>query len=391
VFYVGIDVAKDEHYCVIVNEEKKLVCPGFSFPNSAAGFSTLVEKIAAIEPDPTKIKVGLEATGHYSHNLLGFLLEKRFPAILLNPLQTKLYRNSLSLRKAKTDKIDAEVIADLLKDHKYLKTYSETSYHITELKSLTRFRFKLVAERGRLKADVKRFLVILFPELEKLVYDIHSASIYAMLKEMPGTDMIARCNLKHLTSLLSKASRGAISADKAAAIREAARTSIGRQSSTIAFQLTLTLQQIELYNKQIEEVEKNIQTYMETVKPPLLSIPGLGFQMAAVLLAEIGDFLRFDSPSRIMAFAGLCPSTNDSGKVEDNHGHLEKRGSCYLRYALLHAARCVSQWDETFKKYMAKKQAEGKHYCVALVHVAKKLTRVVYALMKTGKQYIPEA
>ncbi len=389
-FYVGIDVAKNEHYCVIVNEEKEVVCPGFAFPNSAAGFNLLVEKITAVEPDLTNVKVGLEATGHYSQNLLGFLVEKSFQAILLNPLQTKLYRNSLSLRKAKTDKIDAKAIAELLKDHKYLKTYSETSYHITELKSLTRFRFKLVAERSRLKADVKRFVVLLFPELEKLVSDIHGAAVYAMLKEMPGADMIAHCNLNHLTALLRKASRGAISADKAAEIREAAKASIGKKASTVSFQLTLILQQIELYNKQIEEVEANIQTYMETLNPPILSIPGLGFQMAAVLLAEIGDFLRFDSPNRIMAFAGLCPTTSDSGEVEDNHGHLEKRGSRYLRYALLQAARCVSLWDETFKRYLAKKKAQGKHYYVALIHVAKKLTRVMYSLMKTGQRYVAE-
>ena len=142
---------------------------------------TLFQKIESVSDDLTKVKVGLEATGHYSYNLLGFLLDKGLPTFVINPLHTNLYRKSLSLRKTKTDKVDARTIASMLMSDVNLKSYSDTSYHNEELKSLTRYRFDKVKERAKLKSSVSRLVCILFPELEKLVPTLHMASVYALL------------------------------------------------------------------------------------------------------------------------------------------------------------------------------------------------------------------
>ena len=110
--------------------------------------------------------------------------------------------------------------------------------------------------------------------------------------------------------------------------------------------------------------------------------------MGAMIIAEIGDFSRFDSPDKILAYAGLSPTTYQSGQLDSSHSRMEKRGSRYLRYALFNATKYVCLWDPTFASYLSKKRAEGKHYNVAISHAAKKLVRVIFQLEKSGKQYI---
>ncbi len=166
--YVGIDVAKDKHDCFIINSDGEVLFKAFSIANNRNGFNDLYQKIESVMEDVTKVKVGLEATGHYSYNLLGYLIDKGLPTYVINPLHTNLYRKSLSLRQTKTDKVDARTIASMLMSDVNLKSYSDTSYHNEELKSLTRYRFDKVKQRAKLKSSVSRLVCILFPELEKL-------------------------------------------------------------------------------------------------------------------------------------------------------------------------------------------------------------------------------
>ena len=127
--FVGIDVAKNKHDCFITNSDGEILFDVFTISNNLDGFNDLYLKVASVMEDVSKVKVGLEATGHYSYNLLGFLLEKGFPSFVINPLHTNLYRKSLSLRQTKTDKVDARTIASMLMSDVNLKSYSDTSYH----------------------------------------------------------------------------------------------------------------------------------------------------------------------------------------------------------------------------------------------------------------------
>ena len=185
------------------------------------------QRIESISDDLTKVKVGLEATGHYSYNLLGFLLDKGLTTFVFNPLHTNLYRKSLSLRKTKTDKVDSRTIATMMMSDMNLKSYSDTSYHNEELKSLTRYRFDKVKERAKLKSSVSRLVCILFPELEKLVPTLHMTSVYALLFEFPGADAVANAHLTRLSNLLSESSKGRYGKDTAVMFRYTARHSIG--------------------------------------------------------------------------------------------------------------------------------------------------------------------
>jgi transposase len=385
--FVGIDVAKDKHDCFIIDSEGEVLFKPFTIENTLDGFDFLFSRIQSVTDNLDKVKVGLEATGHYSYNLLGYLLGKDLPTFVINPLHTNLYRKSLSLRKTKTDKVDSRTIAMMLMSDVELKPYSDTLYHNEELKSLTRYRFDKVSERAKLKTSVSRLVNILFPELEKLVPTLHMASVYALLSEFPSAHHIAEAHLTRLSNLLYDTSKGRYNRDKAVEFRDAARRSIGSIMPAKSLELKHTIKLIHELTSEINEIEAEIKVIMDEINSPILTIPGIGLAMGAMIIAEIGDFSNFSSPDKIIVYAGLSPSTYQSGQLTNCYSHMEKRGSRYLRYALFNAAKYVCNWDDTFKAYLAKKRSEGKHYNVAVSHAAKKLVRVIYHLEKSKQVY----
>ena len=388
---VGIDVAKDKHDCFILSSEGEVLADVFTIANNREGFETLLRTIRSCSGPTDNIKIGLEATGHYSYNILGFLLEKGMPPFLINPLHTNLYRKSLSLRQTKTDRIDARTIASMLMSDVDLKSYTDTAYHNEELKSLTRYRFDKVKERAKLKQSISRLVNILFPELETLVPTLHMASVYAMLSEFPSARRITEAHLTHFKAVLSDNSKGRYDRDKALEIRDAARRSIGSTMPAKSLELQHTIRLIRELDKEIDEIEAAIKGIIDELAPPILTIRGISYRMGAMILAEIGDFSRFDSPDKLLAYAGLSPSIYESGKfvATGGYAHMEKRGSRYLRYALFNAAKYVCIWEPSFAAYLAKKRAEGKHYNIAISHVAKKLVRLIFALQTSGKAFQP--
>lgn len=389
--YVGIDVSKDKHDCYIVNSDGKILRDVFTIQNNMEGFNLLFQALQSSAPDLSNVKVGLEATGHYSYNILGFLLDKGLATYVINPLHTNLFRKSTSLRRTKTDRVDARTIAAMMMSGVVLTSYTAISYHNEELKSLTRYRFGKVKERAKLKQSVSRLVTILFPELEKLVPTLHMASVYALLQELPGAKQLASCHLTHLANLLETASKGRYGKEKALELREAARQSIGSTMPAKSLELQHTIRLIRELDAEINEIEASIKEIMDGLASPILTIPGISYRMGAMILAEIGDFSRFDSPDKLLAYAGLSPSTYQSGKLDNAYPHMEKRGSRYLRYALFNAAKYVCIWDSSFAAYLARKRAAGKHYNVAISHAAKKLVRLIFALQKSGKAYLPPA
>ena len=374
--YVGIDVAKDKHDCFAMNSDGEILIENFSFQNNSDGFNLFFHSISQFNESSENIKVGLEATGHYSNNILNFLTSKGFNVFVINPLQTNLFRKGL----------DARFIATMLITDN-LKPYSNLSYHISELKSLVRHRFRLVEERSKFKVSLSRLVTIVFPELEKIVWSISQNSVLYLLYELPSVKDISECNLKHLTNLLKKHSCGKYSRDKAIEIRDLAKKSIGTHSPSISFELRQVIQTILFLQSQVDDIDKELKRLVVELNSPILSIPGISYVTSAFILAEIGDINNFGSPSKLQAFAGLDPSTYQSGKFTSTHSVMVKRGSKYLRWALLTATRLVCMRDKNFNDYKNQKLAEGKHYFVALSHTAKKLIRVIYHLLKTNSTY----
>ena len=227
-----------------------------------------------------------------------------------------------------------------------LKPYSDKLYYNEDLKSLTRYRFDKVSARARLKQSVSRLVSILFPEFEKLVSTLHAKAVYELLSEFPGAHQVASANLKHLTSLLGTASKGHFGREKADEIRETARRSIGSYLPAKSLELRHTIKLIGELSIEIDEIETEIKKIMDVIGSPILTVPGIGYALGAMIVAEIGDFSRFDSPDKILAFAGCSPTTYQSGQLYSSHAKMEKRGSKYLRFALINAAKFVCKWKQ---------------------------------------------
>lgn len=386
--YVGIDVAKNKHDCFIVDSNGEILKDVFTFQNNYEGFQLFLNSIPNESKD--NIKVGLEATGHYSMNLMKFIIDNQFQLIVLNPLQTNLFRKAHTLRKSKTDKIDAKLIAIMLQSCN-LKPYTKISYHLTELKSLTRHKSRIKENLSKYKISLIRILDIMFPELADTVYSINQKSTYALLKTFPSKDSIANAHLTKLTNVLKNNSHNRYGKAKALLIKNTAAISIGSDSRALSFELCQILSFIELYISEIAKIDAEIKSIMNEIQSPILSIPGISYGLGSVIISEIGDIHRFNTSSQLLAFAGLEPSTHESGKFVATGMRMVKRGSPYLRWALLEASRLIAMRDNTFTLYYQKKKAEGKHHYVANSHVAKKLIRVIYHLLTNNLEFIPQS
>lgn len=385
-FLVGIDVAKDKHDCFICDSEGNVLKDVFTFSNDREGFNLL---LSFMPTSSENVKVGLEATGHYSLNLINFLIDNGYSPVVFNPLQINLFRKAHTLRKTKTDKVDAKLIALMLSSSD-AKPHLDLSYHVTELKSLTRYRSRLKNQLARLKISLARIIEIVFPELEDCVYSINQKSTMALLHEFPSKELIANAHLTRLTNVLKDNSRGKYSKDKALEIRNLAINSIGTSSDASSFELVQTIDMINFYSSKIDELDAKIKDIMIELESPILSIPGISYNLGSIILAEIVDINRFDTPAQLQAFAGLDPATHQSGKFIATGVSMVKRGSPYLRWAILNASRLIAMRDPCFKDYYQRKRKEGKHHFVALTHVAKKLIRVIFKLLKTNSQFVPQ-
>lgn len=389
--FVGIDVAKSKHDCCIIDSDGVILTDSLRVPNSKDGFETLYDTIiSALDGlDFSNAKIGLESTGHYSTNITNFLYSKGFSVVILNPLVTNAFRKAGTLRKTKTDKCDAKVIATMLFSDES-KSYSPSSYQIQELKSLTRHRYRMIGYRSKLKLSVTRLIDIIFPELPNFVWSIHQNSSYQLLLELPSPEAIKNCHLTHLTNVISKSSRSKYGKEKALQLRELASNSIGSSNRSLEFELQQTIRLIQSVQAEINELDKQIKLVVDELNTPLLTIPGIGYTIAAIILAEIGDINNFASPAKLLAFAGMEPSTYQSGKYTASNTPMVKRDSTYLRWAIMQAARLVPMRDPTFALYMSKKRAEGKHFNVARSRVGKKLIRVIYYLLKHNTAFVPQ-
>jgi len=390
--YVGIDVAKDKHDCCILNESGEQLSH-FVFRNNRQGFELLIENIRShtkLDEGFENVRIGLESTGHYSINLTNYLLQKHLSVKIFNPLQVQMLRKASSLRKTKTDKSDSRFLASLLLSDKS-KSYSQTVLPILELKTLTRNRQRLISMRSKLKISISRLVTVLFPELPDVVWAVTQKSSLALLLEYPTANSIATAHLTKLTNVLIDNSHGKYGKSKAIEIRKLAKDSIGANSVAMGFELQQNIRLLQNLQSEIDLLDKEIKSIMLELNSPILSIPGIGFTLGGIILSEIGNIENFNSPSKLLAFGGLEPSTYESGKFTAAKTPMVKRGSTYLRWALLQAARLVAMKDETFGQYYCKKSDEGKHHFVVLSHVAKKLVRVIFSLLKNNQVFIPQS
>ena len=377
--YVGIDVAKLNHYASALSSDGEVLIEPFKFTNDNDGFCLLSSHLDTL-PDDSFI-IGLESTAHYGDNLVRYLVNQGRKVCIINPIQTASLRKN-NIRKTKTDKVDTFLIAKTLmlqESHRFI-TFEDIN--LLDLKALGRFRQKSLKQRTRLKIQLKAYVDETFPELQYFFKSgLHQKAVYALLKEAPTANAVASMHLTHLAHLLDSASHGRFKKEAASQLRVLARKSVGASDSALSIQVVHAIEQIELLDSQIDHVEAEMTDIMKYLDSVIMSIPGIGYINGGMILGEIGDIRRFPGPKQLLAFAGLDPSVYQSGNFQAKRTRMSKRGSKVLRYALVNAAHNVVKNNSTFKAYYDAKMAEGRTHYNALGHCAGKLVRIIYKML----------
>ena len=377
-YVVGIDISKYKHDCIIINEDTgEIVRNVFSFDNSRTGFNQFINVLKTLDPKIKK-KIGFESTGHYQNNLKIFLENEGLDFMELNALLVHKFKSSQTLRGVKTDKTDARLIAEYLCKVEF-KPYPKIVYNILALRSLCKRHFDLINERTKYLIRITNFLDRTFPELKPFLKgNIKSNTMMYLLHNYGMPSKIANMNIQSYNNL-RKESYGKFSVAQFYQLKELAKNTIGFSYETDVFEINSLLRNYDLIQEEISLVENEITTYISKIDSKIPTIKGIGLVSAATIIAEIEDISRFDSPDRLLAYAGLDPRLYQSG-IQEFKGKMNKKGSVVLRRVLMNSAESILIFNPVFYEYYRKKREEGKSHRVALSHLARKLVRLIYKI-----------
>jgi transposase len=305
--------------------------------------------------------------------------------MLINPKLIYLYKKSRKVHNPKNDNLDSTAICNYLHDNKTtFKPYTLISYHSESLKALSRERFSLVDELRKAKLNIYKLVTQIFPEFIDLFSDIYSGSAIEILDRYPSPKKVARAHLSTINSLIHKNCK-----TSSQELIDKAKTSIGNDSEHLSFLLIQGIKKLKSLESQINEYDESIKKYVDLINPIILTIPGISYITAGLILGEIGDITRFRNSDSLISYAGLDIEVYESGKYKATNKSISKKGSRYLRYALYQVAKVIWRYDPSFNKYYQKKQSENKHYYVILGHIQTKVVKVIYSVLKTNQPYTP--
>ena len=393
---VGIDIGKEKHAVAAINSAGEVLMPPRFFDQTAAGFAALLAQLGKLGK-AADIRIGMEATGRYWIPLRHALAEKGCRVESVNPIITSA-EIAKDVRGRKTDKADALAIATALLRNRHNPAPAEDAA-TDALKSLTRHRTFLVRQRSNAKRCLHAALDVTFPEAGKVFGQLFSATALAVLEAFPSARLLARANLKTLSAIVSKSSRGRLGAERARLFRDAARASVSVSIANEGDEAALVslIAQIRFADAQIEQAEEKIRSMPAPETAELLaSVKGLGTLLPRVIACEIGDMERFRHPpsgkpprdmdKRILAFAGCEPRLRESGKWK-GRTRISKRGSPALRTALWQASAMCRLHNPLFAAVYERQKSRGKPHSVALFYVARKLVEVMCGMHKTGRPF----
>lgn len=386
---VGIDAASDKHDVCIMNQEGETFKRIFTIHNNKTEYKKLLNEIEAAKKfwNDSKVSIGIESTGVYSETLVNYLSKiEAYEIIYINPILTNMFQHSEVVHYAKTDKIDAKSICIFLSDkRKRLYTYTPPSYTILEMRSLGREMNHLNKQINQTVNRLTGMLHIVFPEFFQVFDKIKGATCLEYLRLYPTPDMIVR---KHsLDDVYNKLDGRGRKIDNLDNLINLAKETIGHSTKSDAISIRFLASQLQLLYSQKEEMIDRMDSLVIENAMNLAWIPGMGPITACTIMGEIGDISNFHGADSLVAYAGINPMVYQSGKYEAKGLSMSKKGSPYLRNAIILVSRLIIKYDEKFKTYYEKKRAEGKTYNVAIGHVSNKLTRVIYHILKYNEPY----
>ena len=388
-YIVGIDIGKNHHEASIVSPEGKQIGRSLRFATTHKGADSLMSFIFKnIGNSPCVF--GMEATGHYWYPIYSFLKAKGYTICVINPIQSDSLRK-MYIRQTKNDSIDSFLIAEVIRFGQF-GTTSMADENILAMRQLCRYRDSVISSRTEIKLRIGTIMEQIFPEYEKQFSSLWVSTSMGILEKYLTPENIENAPIDELFEIIKDKSHNRLTKAKAISIKEAAADTFGIKiaQDAFSFQLKQLIDRMNFLDKQIEALDCQILEYYEKFDCYLHTIPGIGIIGVATILAEIGDISRFKNSSALVAFAGIDPTVRQSGEFNSTHNHMSKRGSPYLRHAIFLAATTCSFHNSPLNAYYKKKRDQGKHHLTATGAVARKLTTVIYAVLRDSKPYEPK-
>ena len=389
-YIIGIDIGKNHHEASIVSPEGKQIGHSLRFATTHKGADSLMSFIFNNIGNSSCI-FGMEATGHYWYPIYSFLKARRYTIYVINPIQSDSLRK-MYIRQTKNDSIDSFLIAEVIRFGQFTTT-SMADENILAMRQLCRYRDSVISSRTEIKLRISTIMEQIFPEYEKQFSSLWVSTSMGILEKYLTPENIENAPIDELFEIIKDKSHNRLTRAKAISIKEAAADTFGIKiaQDAFSFQLKQLIDRMNFLDKQIEALDCQILEYYEKFDCYLHTIPGIGIIGAATILAEIGDISRFKNSSSLIAFAGIDPTVRQSGEFNSTHNHMSKRGSPYLRHAIFLAATTCSFHNSPLNAYYKKKRDQGKHHLTATGAVARKLTSVIYAVLRDSKPYEPKS
>lgn len=392
--FVGIDVALREHRVAVLDRDGEAVGKSFTITATKAGVTSLLQTLQARGAVAAQTLVGLEATGHLWENLEAALVGAGYRVAVLNPVQTRRYRD-LVRRKAKTDDIDAHVIAGLLRSGAAQSSYVPDE-QIQSLRELARLRARLMDDRQDYLRQLIAQLDVVLPEHRTALGDLLSARARGILAQFPTAQHLAQASPRAVRRAAEAAGTRGFSLDDATTVRDAARRSIysGKAAQARAHVVRTLVSQLERLTAAIDELDRTATALLPPSRPGtgpsdaelLQTIPGIGAHTAATLLGELGALARFTDARALVAYVGFYPVITESGERATTP-RLAPVGSRIARHALYLAAVNAVRRSAEWRTLYLRKKAQGKKSKQALIVVAVKLLHTIYAMLRDRRPY----
>lgn len=386
-FYCGIDIAKYKHEATVIDEAGTALPDSISFANSKEGCEKLLALFERLGVSNDGLLIGMEATGHYWLSVYGYLLEQGFEIKVINPIQSEAFRK-MYIRQTKNDRKDSFIIAQIMRFGQF-STTSLSEETIVALRQLSRYRLALVDTCGDCKRRVIALLDQVFPEYDALFSDTFGVTSKEVLSQYPTPEDLLTVSTRKLSNLLEKTSHGRLGKEKAEQLKAAAANSFGVSFArdAFAFQIRQLVEQMEFLERQVTELEAQISSLLKQTGSYIITIPGIGDTLGAIILSEIGDIHRFNAPNKLVAFAGLDVRVTQSGEFTGTRQKISKRGSPYLRRAIWLAASRAAFCDPILSEYYQSLRARGKHHLTAIGAVSRKLCNIIFAILSEDRPY----
>lgn len=392
-YFVGIDVSKKILMSCMTDEYgKALWKKPLAIPNTRDGYIDLISAVNNVEKEKDQIKFCMEHTGSFHSSVLNYLEENGYQVVMINPKQSKAFAEAWNNRPIKTDAKDAFCLANFVRVQ-CTRIHEHENETLEELKFLSRHRTWLQQQQSDLKRKVKSMLLRTFPEYTGIFSDVFGVTSLEILIKYPLPSILLQEKEEEISKFIKNVSKGTIRKhkEKTEKLFSAARNTVGCSNNSISasFELRNYLVEIKLFSQQIKETDMECDRLLAKANTFITTIRGIGNVLASVILGEIGSISRFDKSNKLVAFAGLDPKVNESGDFVGTHNKISKKGSPHLRRAIWLAANTAYRYEPALNRYYNSLISRGKHHFAALTAIARKMCKIIFAILSEDRPFVP--